>query len=33
MDKGTFSRVIWKKVRQFNGGLFEDCETLPLKAG
>lgn len=32
MDKGTFSPIIRKKVRQFNGGLFEDCEALPLKA-
>ena len=31
MDKGTFSTVLRKKLLQFNGGLFEDCEALPLR--
>ncbi|MDB5391908.1 MAG: hypothetical protein JWM11_7554, partial [Planctomycetaceae bacterium] len=31
MDKGTFSPILRKKLRQFNGGLFEDCEALPLR--
>ena len=30
MDKGTFSPILRKKLRRFNGGLFEDCEALPL---
>jgi hypothetical protein len=30
MDKGTFHPVLRKKLRRFNGGLFEDCEALPL---
>ncbi len=30
MDQGTFSPILRKKLRRFNGGLFEDCEALPL---
>lgn len=30
MDKGQFHPVLRKKLRRFNGGLFEDCEALPL---
>jgi hypothetical protein len=30
MDKGTFSPILRQKLRRFNGGLFEDCEALPL---
>tara|TARA_R110002072_G_scaffold179059_1_gene335062 strand:- start:122522 stop:126055 length:3534 start_codon:yes stop_codon:yes gene_type:complete len=30
MDQGTFHPVIRKKLKRFNGGLFEDCEALPL---
>ncbi|MBA4032955.1 MAG: SAM-dependent methyltransferase, partial [Planctomyces sp.] len=30
MDKGQFDAVLRKKLRRFNGGLFEDCEALPL---
>ena len=30
MDKGTFSLTLRTKLRRFNGGLFEDCEALPL---
>lgn len=30
MDKGTFSPILRTKLRRFNGGLFEDCEALPL---
>ncbi len=30
MDTGGFSTVLEEKVRWFNGGLFEDCEALPL---
>ena len=30
MDKGHFHPVLRKKLRRFNGGLFEDCEALPL---
>lgn len=30
MDQGTFHPTIRKKLRRFNGGLFEDCEALPL---
>ena len=30
MDKGTFSLTLRQKLRRFNGGLFEDCEALPL---
>ena len=30
MDKGTFSTILEQKLRQFNGGLFEDCEALPV---
>lgn len=32
MDKGQFHPVLRKKLRRFNGGLFEDCEALPLTA-
>jgi len=32
MDKGTFHPVLEEKLRRFNGGLFEDCEALPLTA-
>ena len=32
MDKGTFSPILRQKLRRFNGGLFEDCEALPLTA-
>ena len=32
MDKGTFSPILRQKLRRFNGGLFEDCEALPLSA-
>lgn len=32
MDKGTYHPVIDEKLRRFNGGLFEDCEALPLTA-
>ena len=31
MDKGTFSPILRQKLLQFNGGLFEDCEALPLR--
>ena len=31
MDKGGFSPILRKKLRWFNGGLFEDCEALPLR--
>ena len=31
MDKGGFSPILRKKLRHFNGGLFEDCEALPLR--
>ena len=30
MDTGGFSTVLEEKVRWFNGGLFEECEALPL---
>lgn len=30
MDKGGFSPILRQKLRRFNGGLFEDCEALPL---
>jgi hypothetical protein len=30
MDTGSFSPILRKKLRRFNGGLFEDCEALPL---
>ncbi|NQV24998.1 MAG: class I SAM-dependent DNA methyltransferase, partial [Rhodopirellula sp.] len=30
MDKGGFSPILRAKLRRFNGGLFEDCEALPL---
>lgn len=30
MDKGQFHPILRKKLRRFNGGLFEDCEALPL---
>ena len=30
MDKGAFSPILRQKLRRFNGGLFEDCEALPL---
>ncbi len=30
MDTGGFSTVSEEKVRWFNGGLFEECEALPL---
>ncbi|MFO1020217.1 MAG: type IIL restriction-modification enzyme MmeI [Planctomycetales bacterium] len=32
MDKGQFHPILRKKLRRFNGGLFEDCEALPLTA-
>jgi hypothetical protein len=32
MNAGGFSTVIRKHVIQFNGGLFEECEALPLNA-
>lgn len=32
MNEGGFSPVIRKRVIQFNGGLFEECEALPLTA-
>ncbi|HEX8843349.1 MAG TPA: DNA methyltransferase [Pyrinomonadaceae bacterium] len=32
MNAGGFSTVIKKHVIQFNGGLFEECEALPLTA-
>jgi hypothetical protein len=32
MNTGGFSPVIRKHVIQFNGGLFEDCEALPVDA-
>lgn len=31
MDKGGFSPILREKLRWFNGGLFEDCEALPLR--
>ncbi len=31
MDKGGFSPILRKKLSWFNGGLFEDCEALPLR--
>jgi hypothetical protein len=30
MDTGGFSPILRSKLRRFNGGLFEDCEVLPL---
>ncbi len=30
MNTGGFSTVIMEKVIEFNGGLFEECEALPL---
>ena len=30
MDTGGFSTILEEKVRWFIGGLFEDCEALPL---
>ena len=33
MDKGGFSPILRAKLRRFNGGLFEDCEALPLTDG
>ncbi|MDX1969978.1 MAG: type IIL restriction-modification enzyme MmeI [Planctomycetaceae bacterium] len=30
MDKGQFHAGLKKRLRRFNGGLFEDCEALPL---
>ena len=30
MDTGGFSPILRAKLRRFNGGLFEDCEALPL---
>jgi hypothetical protein len=30
MNTGGYTSVLKKKVIQFNGGLFEDCEELPL---
>jgi hypothetical protein len=32
MNKGGYTSVLKKHVIQFNGGLFEDCEALPLDA-
>ena len=30
MDTGGFSPILRTKLRRFNGGLFEECEALPL---
>ncbi|MEH3158606.1 MAG: class I SAM-dependent DNA methyltransferase [Sphingomonas taxi] len=30
MDKGGFSALLRRDVRQFNGGLFADCRAIPL---
>lgn len=32
MDKGQFHPVLRQKLRRFNGGLFEECEALPLNS-
>jgi hypothetical protein len=32
MNTGGYTSVLKKKVIEFNGGLFEDCEALPLDA-
>ena len=30
MNTGGFSNLLLEKLLQFNGGLFEECEALPL---
>ncbi len=32
MNTGGFSNLLLEKLLRFNGGLFEDCEALPLSA-